>query len=32
MSVEEKLNLIKKAAERIRQIDIDSNNQKKKNL
>jgi hypothetical protein len=30
MSVEEKLNLIKKAAERIRQIDIDSNNQKKR--
>jgi hypothetical protein len=29
MSVEEKLNLVKEAAERIRQIDIDSNNQKK---
>lgn len=29
MSVEEKLSLIKEAAEKIRQIDIDSNNEKK---
>jgi hypothetical protein len=30
MSIEEKLNAVKKAAERIRQIDIDSNNEKKR--
>jgi len=30
MSVEEKLNLVKEAAERIRQIDIDSNNEKQR--
>jgi hypothetical protein len=30
MSVEDKLNSIKEAAERIRQIDIDSNNEKKR--
>ena len=30
MSVEEKLNSIKEAAERIRKIDIDSNNEKKR--
>ena len=30
MSAEEKLNAVKKAAERIRQIDIDSNNEKER--
>ena len=30
MSVEDKLNSIKEAAERIRKIDIDSNNEKKR--
>ena len=32
MSAEEKLNAVRKAAETIRQIDLDSNKEKKKDL